>query len=499
MGASLARREEVRLLSAQSNFQPFEDRPERWERSEEVCAVCLSELSRAKCFQLPECGHNYHALCVASAFQIQQLCPLCRTAVSDGTCMEVARSLFAGAGVAGARFAAELLTELAQRQRTVDEALSLEETINAMRRAAKQGDDSKIPMIAAVLQSPANSSGDVEIELRIAAVQALRALVPAFPAAWPGWQAVRGLLQSVSLADTEEELRLAAIQALKEVSRRDARDEALFVARGILEDRKGSRELRLAAGALLQAIAGPSDFEVARVALLALDERYSCSLRTHAAHTLRSCAGPRGASPGLVLELARVAARSEWPEARCEAVNLVGQIEDFGGEGMIALAAALEDKHDEVSQAAVRAIASLWPPEPGQASQQALQALLLVLAQPERAELRCEVLLVLPRLVGRGISEAAAAVGVALADSDVSVSNAAAQALRKMSLPGDRALQDILLQHISRPDPELCKVCVELLGLIFERGSDGERTLIALRDGPDEDLASVANSALKRL
>ena len=36
----------------------------------------------------------------------------------------------------------------------------------------------------------------------------------------------------------------------------------------------------------------------------------------------------------------------------------------------------------------------------GQASQQALQALLLVLAQPERAELRCEVLLVLPRLVG---------------------------------------------------------------------------------------------------
>lgn len=259
MGASLARREEVRLLSAQSNFQPFEDRPERWERSEEVCAVCLSELSRAKCFQLPECGHNYHALCVASAFQIQQLCPLCRTAVSDGTCMEVARSLFAGAGVAGARFAAELLTELAQRQRTVDEALSLEETINAMRRAAKQGDDSKIPMIAAVLQSPANSSGDVEIELRIAAVQALRALVPAFPAAWPGWQAVRGLLQSVSLEDTEEELRLAAIQALKEVSRRDARDEALFVARGILEDRKGSRELRLAAGALLQAIAGPSD------------------------------------------------------------------------------------------------------------------------------------------------------------------------------------------------------------------------------------------------
>ena len=69
------------------------------------------------------------------------------------------------------------------------------------------------------------------------------------------------------------------------------------------------------------------------------------------------------------------------------------------------------------------------------------------------------------------------------------------------------------LQHISQPDPELCKACVELLGLIFERGSQGdswlqagfflrkiademgtaaisrskERALLALRDGPDEE------------
>lgn len=272
MGGSLTRREEVRLLSAQSNFQPF-DRDERRERSEDLCAVCLSEQNKAKCFQLSECGHTYHALCVASAFQIQQLCPLCRTPVSDATCMEVARSLFAGAGAHGARFAAELLTELAAKQRTVEAELSMEETISAIRRAAKQGDDSKIPMIAAILQPGASSSGDAlsqEIEVRLAAVHALRALVPAFPSAWPGWQAVRGLLQSVALEDTEEELRLAAIQALKEVSRRDARDEALSVARSILQDRQSGRELRLAAGAVLQAIASMGDFEVARVAILAL-------------------------------------------------------------------------------------------------------------------------------------------------------------------------------------------------------------------------------------
>jgi hypothetical protein len=45
-----------------------------------------------------ECGHNYHALCVASAFQIQQLCPLCRTAVSDGTCMEVVAEINSSSG-----------------------------------------------------------------------------------------------------------------------------------------------------------------------------------------------------------------------------------------------------------------------------------------------------------------------------------------------------------------------------------------------------------------
>eukprot|EP00438_Fugacium_kawagutii_P023256 Skav204760 [mRNA] locus=scaffold1013:266652:269573:+ [translate_table: standard] len=161
MGASLARREEVRLLSAQSNFQPFEDRPDR---------------------------------------------------------RNAARSLFAGAGAHGARFAAELLTELANKQRTVDDSLSLEETINAMRRAAKQGpvaggsvwifgagtgsvcspwfpcspsDFSAfswtlVDDFGTLLDADFGDAQPLEIELRLAAVQALRALVPAFPAAWPG-------------------------------------------------------------------------------------------------------------------------------------------------------------------------------------------------------------------------------------------------------------------------------------------------------------------------
>ncbi|CAK8989127.1 unnamed protein product [Durusdinium trenchii] len=478
MGATLARREEVRLL-AEGSF-PLQDRAERPEPSEELCAVCLSELSRARCFQL-DCGHKYHSLCLASSFQIQQLCPLCRAGVSDATCTEVARSLFVGAGPHGARFAAELLTELGARQRTVDAELSSEETISAIQRAAKTGDDSKIPMIAALLQPEESGfSGDTQVELRLVAVQALRNLVPAFPGGWPGWQAVRGLLQKVALEDVAvEELRLCSIQALKEVSRRDAHDEALSVAFNILQDTTAGRELRLAAGSILQAIAVPNDVEVARAALLALDERYSCSLRTHAVQAIRTCAGPRGTSPWLIAELARLAARSEWPEARLEAMNLLGQLERFGGEGMQAAAAALDDKDEQVACAAVRAIGGLWPPEPGQSCDQ--------------------VLLVLPRLVGRGISKAARAAGARLADEDISVSNAAAQALRKMSLRGDRELQEMLLEYLAHSDLEVCKVAVELLGFVSERGDEGERALIALREGPDEELAKLANASLRRL
>lgn len=42
------------------------------------------------------------------------------------------------------------------------------------------------------------------------------------------------------------------------------------------------------------------------VAILALDERYSCSLRTHAAHAIRSCSGARGGAVVLIPELASV-------------------------------------------------------------------------------------------------------------------------------------------------------------------------------------------------
>ena len=89
--------------------------------------------------------HYINYICIISPLISSSSQPFCRLPKTKPR--PEARSLFAGAGAAGARFAAELLTELAQRQRTVDEALSLEETINAMRRAAKQGMDGDGEMV----------------------------------------------------------------------------------------------------------------------------------------------------------------------------------------------------------------------------------------------------------------------------------------------------------------------------------------------------------------
>ncbi|CAE7859031.1 unnamed protein product, partial [Symbiodinium microadriaticum] len=52
-----------------------------------------------------------------------------------------------------------------------------------------------------------------------------------------------------------------------------------------------------------------------------------------------------------------------------------------------------------VARAAVQALSTLFPPEPSQASEEALRVLLAKLAPDVRfGQLRCDILLVLPRL-----------------------------------------------------------------------------------------------------
>eukprot|EP00439_Symbiodinium_sp_Y106_P065318 s1273_g10.t1 len=257
-----------------------------------------------------------------------------------------------------------------------------------------------------------------------------------------------------------------------------------------------SRELRLAAGGILQAIAAPDDLDTARLALVALHERYSCSLRAHAAQALRTIAGPRGACNGAILAgLSDLVRTSDFPEVRCEAVQLLGQLDDFGGDaGMTACTAALDDAEEEAFFPESPAQSDLGPhigrPEPlnpSQASEEALRGLLAKLA-PDACfgQLRCDILLVLPRLAVYDRSRTASAAAACLLDPDLSVSNAAVQAIRKLCQRGDATLEEELLRYAAHEDLEIRRTVVELLGLVASRGSPGEALLKSLQH-EDED------------
>ncbi|CAE7197417.1 unnamed protein product [Symbiodinium natans] len=164
---------------------------------------------------------------------------------------------------------------------------------------------------------------------------------------------------------------------------------------------------------------------------------------------------------------------------------------------MAASTAALDDV-EEVARAAVQAISALWPPQPSQQSEFALDAMLAKLEPgPLGAQLRCEILLVLPRLTGCSRSKATSAATACLVDPDVSVSNAAVQAIRKLSQRGDTALEEALLRYAGHEDVEVRRSVVELLGLVATGGSRAEATLRSLQE--DEELSSVAASALRRI
>lgn len=271
MGASTGRHTEGRSLQYR--------REELSECEEDECAVCLSGLDRAPTFQLASCGHCFHRLCLASALQVSPLCPLCRQQVSEEVALSLVQTLFASpegaSSGATAALAAELLTELRARgPRTIDAELNAEETIIALQRVVQQRDDSKIPYVAALLQAGEPES-DIRqpLEVRVAAVAALRKMVPAFPAAWPGWQPVLQLLAVTAscCALGEEGLRLAAVQALREVTR-PGDPLALSVAQQILVSKSAGLELRLAAGNLLQTLAVQNDADTVHAALIALGD-----------------------------------------------------------------------------------------------------------------------------------------------------------------------------------------------------------------------------------
>eukprot|EP00933_Yihiella_yeosuensis_P025577 TRINITY_DN19828_c0_g5_i2.p1 TRINITY_DN19828_c0_g5~~TRINITY_DN19828_c0_g5_i2.p1 ORF type:complete len:520 (-),score=122.23 TRINITY_DN19828_c0_g5_i2:63-1622(-) len=469
---------------------------------EEECAICLGEFSRAPVFQLANCGHRFHALCIASTLHVSMLCPLCRLEVSEDCALDVARFLLSESGSHGGQLlAAELLTDLKARGRTPDSELSAQETISALRRAAQKGETAKIPSIAALLGfgEGAVARSPQPAEVRLAAVEALRTLVPTFPSQWPGYRPVHELLRSTCARDNDEGVRLASMQALKEISQR-GHEDSLMAARAALDDSSASDELRLQAAGLLQVVAVPGDACSINVALLALADR-DYSVRSSAATTLRKICGLRGSCSESLGEIAALALNHEDGEVRCTALQLLGQAEQVGGlQGISAATTALqEDEDEEVRSAALQTLRCLW----SVGDDQALKVLEGVVAKNGHASLRRAALEALPRVTRRGDISAAAIAAAALSDDDFSVSDAAAQALRQLSQRRDAAMEQLLLTYIELAEkPEVLRVVAELLGIVSTAGSEAEEALLRLlssRGDADEDLKLVIENSLKRL
>jgi len=468
---------------------------------EDLCPVCISDFNGpAPTYQL-SCGHRFHSLCIASCLQACQLCPMCRVPVTDDTCTDLAQALLAG-GTSSA-LALELLMDLNSRGRArLDGEVYDDEIIDAIRRAAQKGDASKIPSIAIFLgKGPGGNRQSPEV--RAAACEGLRALVPAFASTWPGLQEVLTLLRTQCLEDNDKEVRVAALRALREVSPKGKEIDIMTVRR-VLEDPTSDSDLRQEATDTLRVLAEKNDPKSSRTALAALLDK-DAGVRTVALSTLRSlCSKGSSESKMMLAELAKLAVRHSEAEVRCAALELIGYAEVSGGSlGIAAANMALRDPEEDVRVAALATLKRLWTrSSPG--ALDTLRALLLPNGEGcqnrEESQVRIEAARMLPRLASRPNKMAALIAVAALSDVDDSVRLEAASALKQVSDRGDEEVRDRLLTLLGHSDTEVQRLAVESLGVVAARQDATVRSaLIKLSENPNSDLQMVAQGALRQL
>jgi len=470
---------------------------------ESDCAICLSALERASTLRLPACGHTFHTLCLASALQHSMLCPLCRAEVKDPVCNDVAQRLMADSPQESASsLAAELLMDLRARESgsssSSDQHQSPEETADAIRRAVRLGDASKVPAIASLLGVGMKPSQKPHPVVRLAAVESLRSIVPALHNFWPGWPHVRQLLRDVCTGDDNFEVQKAAVTALKDVGSRGDEEDLTTIAQ-VLEESADS-DVRILAADVLKALGVAGDRCSLRVATIALGDR-DASVRSTALSTLRCICGSRGECPELVGELASLISGHELPEVRAAALEIVAQAEALDGPYGIGVASnALRDQSEEVTAAALTTLRKLWNHKHPQAVETLKDLLLPGNAQSKDAVLRCNACVVLQNIAVRGNADAAAVAVKAMADDDDSVRTAAAQALKQLAEHGDIEVTTALLGLTQHSDVGVQTLAVELLGNVARAGDNQvSPRLQELKKTHDDTLQMTAEMALKQL
>lgn len=425
------------------------------------------------------------------------MCPITRKEVSDSTFRELATRLMEDPSLSSS-LAAELLVDLRSRGQEPSSSVTEEATIEALRAAVKRGDAAKVPSMAALLGRGGGPQAQSmqPVAVRLAAVDALRSMVPNFPDGWVGHAPVLSLLRGVATSDADDEVRCAAMRCLGEVGRKG--EEATFlVVRCALEDSRASSDLRDAAANALQALSVRGDIASMRLALVAMKDK-DYSVRTVGYSTLKQVCGPEGGCPDFLGDLADVVTSHPDGELRVFCLEMVGQLEANGGVLGTGIAAmAMQDRDEEVAHLALMVFRRLCP----FGDLDGVDALVAVAAARGRPErIRSAALDVLAQLAKPGDHTACLGAAALLTDEESSVSHAACNALKKLAARGDVEVVSQMLSLLQHDDCEVRRMAAEVLGkAAHPQDTEVSRALEALARSGDFEASMAAENALGQL
>eukprot|EP00928_Gymnodinium_smaydae_P025745 TRINITY_DN20415_c0_g1_i2.p1 TRINITY_DN20415_c0_g1~~TRINITY_DN20415_c0_g1_i2.p1 ORF type:complete len:551 (+),score=105.20 TRINITY_DN20415_c0_g1_i2:95-1654(+) len=486
-GTSASSNEAAPLVARRATFSYNED-------GECICPLCIGDLNCAQQFTLPECGHTFHCLCLATVMQLSSLCPVCRAPVDRRELQPLVAGMQADTKGA-ALLVAELQGEDMQRAtkaaggRSPAAESSVQAMVDELQRTAEGGGGNS-SLALSLLETAAPA------EVRMAAVQAVHAValraIRVNPEAEPGGLTA---LLGICTSDHDDDVRLAALWATKSICKRGT-VATLQAVGAILQDRGASQDAKTLAADLLQAVALYNQEESKRVALTALVDD-DISVRSVALATLRSVC-PRG-DKGVIKDLGGIAAGHSSEDARCSAMDAIASIEEVGGDyGLHVLMSALRDRCPEVRLQALAALRRLAP----HGSEKVVRHIAsLISGNSVDSELHAQLIGALRDFARRGD---AAAVCMALegitSERDMAVREAALATLRELSVRGDAAVIEPLLRCAqSHEDQEVRTSAIQALGSVVTNGNAEAVAFLKSSKNARNELSYAAEQALLQI
>jgi len=333
------------------------------ESDDNLCAVCISDLSLSVNFSLPKCGHTFHALCLASALRQARLCPICRVEVAASVCQDIAAVLVPerGRGNTGATDPTTIAEVLVGLECDGTDGVSTEVTVDALRLITQDRDASKLRFVASVI-GRAGAQPLHQPEVRLAALAAVQAILGEPCLSDDVASLGQQILRQCCAYDKDREVRRAAISAMQDLCA-PGDSEAILAVQQVLEEHNTDPQLKLQAVTCLEHLSTYGNIWAIRAALAALKNSDQDSGVQHAAFGILRSNCREGESIEILDDMSELVRTHPDPRIRQWALELLSSIEVRGGGQGIAIATfALKDVNTEVRNAALHACCSLWKP-----------------------------------------------------------------------------------------------------------------------------------------